>query len=56
MRFLPAGEIGRRFLPPTEESTWARKVVGTWTKGDAAHVDGGEEAGDVADDAAAEKR
>ena len=41
-------------LPPTEESTWETMVVGIWTKRDAAVEDGRDEAGEVADHAAAE--
>ena len=42
-------------LPPTEESTCASSVVGTCRNGDAALVDGGGEAGEVADHAAAQR-
>ncbi len=53
MRFLPVTRL-TPVLPPSEASTCASSVVGTWTHRNAAHEDGGEEAGHVADNAAAE--
>ena len=53
-RFLPSGEL-IAVLPPTLESTWASKVVGIWTKRTPRRERGGAEAGEIADDAAAER-
>ena len=41
-------------LPPTELSTWASRVVGHHDQGQPAGEGGGDEAGEVADHAAAE--
>ena len=54
MRFLPCGEL-MPVLPPTEESTWASSEVGIWTKSMPRRVIGGGKAGEIADDAAAER-
>ena len=43
-------------LPPTELSTWAKSEVGTWRKREPAGVGGGDEAGQIADHAAADGR
>ncbi len=48
MRFLPVERL-TPVLPPMEESTWAEEGGGDLDVADATHVDGGEEAGDVAD-------
>src|SRR3954468_19053815 len=59
-RFLPSERL-IPVLPPTELSTWASRLVGTCTKGrpgsgaGGAQRDGGREAGQVADHAAAER-
>ena len=53
-RFLPKSVL-MPVLPPTLESTWANSVVGTCTKGRPRSVDGGGEARQVADHAAAER-
>ena len=42
-------------LPPTEESTWASSVVGTWMKSTPRSSTDGGEAGEVADHAAAQR-
>ena len=52
--FLPSAWL-IAVLPPTEESTCASSVVGTCTNGDAALVDRGGEAREIADHAAAER-
>ena len=53
-RFLPSGRF-TAVLPPIAASTCAVSVVGTCTNGDAAHVRGRDEPGEVADRAAAER-
>ena len=53
-RFLPSGRF-TPVLPPIAASTFASSVVGTCTTLDAAVVDGGGEAGGVADDSPAER-
>ena len=42
-------------MPPTLESTWDSSVVGIWTKRTPRRSDGRAEAGEIADDAAAER-
>ena len=42
-------------LPPTEESTWASSVVGTCTKRTPRRTIAAAKAGEIADDAAAER-
>ena len=51
MRFLPPGWL-TPVLPPTEESTWASKVVGTWTYDNPALIAGRCKSSHVTDDTA----